>query len=105
MRLTVAAVRALHLAAQGLSAPPGQPARKEDVLAAIRRMGGLQIDSVSVVTRSPYLVLWSRLGAYSPEWLDQLLAEGALFEYWSHAACFLPIEEYPLYRRRMLEIA
>jgi uncharacterized protein YcaQ len=43
-------------------------------------------------------VLWSRLGDYTPRWLDELLEEGALFEYWSHAACFLPIEEYPLYR-------
>ncbi len=66
-------------------------------------MGVLQIDSISVVARSPYLVLWSRLGSYEPRWLDELLAEGALFEYWSHAACFIPIEDYGLYRRLMLE--
>jgi len=65
-------------------------------------MGVLQIDSISVVARSPYLVLWSRLGYYEPQWLDELLAEGALFEYWSHAACFIPIEDYGLYRRLML---
>jgi uncharacterized protein YcaQ len=103
MKLSLAAARALHLAAQGLHASPKQPARKEDVLGAIRRMAGLQIDSISVVARSPYLVLWSRLGAYEPRWLDELLAEGALFEYWARNACFLPIEDYPLYRRRMLE--
>jgi uncharacterized protein YcaQ len=66
-------------------------------------MGVLQIDSISVVARSPYLVLWSRLGSYEPRWLDELLAEGALFEYWSHAACFIPIEDYGLYRRLMIE--
>jgi len=66
-------------------------------------MGVLQIDSISVVARSPYLVLWSRIGAYDPIWLDELLAEGAIFEYWSHAACFVPIEDYGLYRRLMLE--
>ena len=66
-------------------------------------MGVLQIDSISVVARSPYLVLWSRLGSYEPQWLDELLAEGALFEYWSHAACFIPIEDYGLYRQLMLE--
>jgi uncharacterized protein YcaQ len=65
-------------------------------------MGALQIDTIHVVARSPYLVLWSRLGAYEPHWLEELLAEGSLFEYWSHAACFLPIEEYGLYRHRML---
>src|SRR4028119_1534688 len=39
-------------------------------------MGVLQIDSISVVARSPYLVLWSRLGAYEPGWLDAPPAEG-----------------------------
>jgi uncharacterized protein YcaQ len=66
-------------------------------------MGVLQIDSIAVVARSPYLVLWSRLGSYEPRWLDELLAEGVLFEYWAHAACFIPIEDYGLYRRFMLE--
>jgi uncharacterized protein YcaQ len=77
-------------------------ATKDDVRETIRRMGVLQIDSISVVARSPYLVLWSRLGSYEPWWLDELLAEGALFEYWSHAACFIPIEDYGLYRRLMI---
>jgi uncharacterized protein YcaQ len=73
------------------------------VLDAIRRMGMLQIDTIQVVARSPYLVLWSRLGDYRPEWLDEHLAEGSLFEYWAHEACFLPIEDYGLYRHRMLD--
>jgi uncharacterized protein len=95
--------RQVMLAAQGLDRPPDRPAVKADVLEAIRRMGLLQIDTIHVVNRSPYLVLWSRLGDYRPEWLDEHLAEGALFEYWAHAACFLPIEDYPLYRRLMLD--
>jgi len=91
------------LAAQSLDHPLDRPAVKADVLEAVHRMGALQIDTIHVVARSPYLVLWSRLGDYRPEWLDELLVEGALFEYWSHAMCFLPIEDYPLYRRRMLD--
>ncbi|CAN7315236.1 winged helix-turn-helix domain-containing protein [Massilia sp. LjRoot122] len=101
--LSLSAARALHLAAQDMLAPRRRRATKADVLAAIRRMGMLQIDTISVVARSPYLVLWSRLGHYEPAWLDQLLAEGALFEYWAHEACFLPIEDYGLYRHRMLD--
>jgi uncharacterized protein YcaQ len=97
------AARGLLLAAQGLGSPPRRSATKGDVLDAIRWMGVLQIDSISVVARSPYLVLWSRIGAYDPIWLDELLAEGAIFEYWSHAACFVPIEDYGLYRRLMLD--
>jgi uncharacterized protein YcaQ len=103
MRLSLQNVRALLLAAQGLDRRPRRAARKHDVLETIRRMGVLQIDTIHIVARSPYLVLWSRLGSYEPRWLDELLAEGALFEYWAHEACFLPIEDYPLYRHRMLQ--
>ncbi|HEU4324508.1 MAG TPA: crosslink repair DNA glycosylase YcaQ family protein [Roseiflexaceae bacterium] len=103
LHLSHAAARTLMLAAQGLLRPPAAGATKADVRDTIRRMSVLQIDTIQVVARSPYLVLWSRLGDYAPVWLDELLSEGALFEYWSHEACFLPIENYPLYRRLMLE--
>ena len=103
LTLSIGAARALHLAAQGLATARRRRASKDDVLAAIRRMRMLQIDTISVVARSPYLVLWSRLGDYDPAWLDELLAEGRLFEYWAHEACFLPIEDYGLYRHRMLD--
>lgn len=98
-----AAARALAIAAQGLDRRPRRRARKADVLAAIRRMGALQIDTIHVVARSPYLVLWSRLGEYEPAWLDQLLESRRIFEYWAHEACFLPIEDYPLFGGRMAE--
>jgi uncharacterized protein YcaQ len=102
LTLSLAAARALHLAAQGMLQPRRRKADKNDVMEAIRAMGVLQIDTISVVARSPYLVLWSRLGDYDPAWLDQHLAEGRLFEYWAHEACFVPIEDYGLYRHRML---
>jgi len=102
VKFSLASARALLLAAQGLAATPERPATKGDVLECVRRMGVLQIDSIAVVARSPYLVLWSRLGSYETRWLDELLAEGDLFEYWSHAACFIPVEDYGLYRRFML---
>ncbi|RWB50966.1 MAG: winged helix-turn-helix domain-containing protein [Mesorhizobium sp.] len=101
--LSLSAARTLHLAAQGLLSPPRRKATKADVLDAIRRMAQLQIDTIHVVARSPYLVLFSRLGAYSQHWLDEHLAEGKLFEYWSHEACFVPIEDYGLLRHRMLD--
>ena len=100
--LSLSTARHLHLAAQGLLRPPGRRARFEDVHASIRQMSLLQIDTINVVARSPYLVLFSRLGAYPPAWLEQTLASGALFEYWAHEACFIPFEDYPLLRHRML---
>jgi uncharacterized protein len=101
--LSAGAARAVHLAAQGMLQPRRRKATKSDVLEAIRRMGMLQIDTISVVARSPYFVLWSRLGDYDPAWLEQHLAEGRLFEYWAHEACFVPIEDYGLFRHRMLD--
>ncbi|CAR55927.1 winged helix-turn-helix domain-containing protein [Burkholderia cenocepacia] len=103
LTLSPAAARALHLAAQGLLTPPRRKATKSDVLDTIRRMAQLQIDTIHVVARSPYLVLFSRLGNFSPQWLDEHLAEARLFEYWSHEACFLPIEQFGLMRYKMLD--
>ncbi|CAG9247051.1 winged helix DNA-binding domain-containing protein YcaQ [Paraburkholderia unamae] len=103
LTLPLTAARTLHLAAQGLLAPPRRKATKDDVLDAIRRMAQLQIDTIHVVARSPYFVLFSRIGAFEPAWLDAHLAEGRLFEYWSHEACFVPIEDYGLLRHRMLD--
>ena len=105
LRLSLAAARALHLAAQGLAQPRRTKAVKDDLLQAIRQMGVLQIDTIHVVARSPYLVLWSRLGDYPRPWLEELLAEGALFEYWAHEASFVPVEDYGLYRHRMIDPA
>ncbi|HEV2915687.1 MAG TPA: crosslink repair DNA glycosylase YcaQ family protein [Pyrinomonadaceae bacterium] len=102
MELSEPEARAVMVAATGLDRRAARAATKADVLRTIRRMSVLQIDTIHVVARSPYLVLWSRLGDYEPRWLDELLAEGAIFEYWSHEACFLPVEDFPLYRHRMI---
>jgi uncharacterized protein YcaQ len=99
--LSVRQARALHLAAQGLLAPPPRLATREDVHRAIARMHVLQIDTIHVVARSPYLVLFSRLGPYPPRWLDELLESTRIFECWSHEACFAPIEDYAIHRRSL----
>jgi len=103
IRLSTHQARLLHLHAQGLLARPRRRAKKPDVLGAIERMRVLQIDTISVVARSPYFVLYSRLGAYRAPWLDALLDEGAIFECWAHEACFAPSADYPLHRRHALE--
>ncbi|NID03790.1 winged helix-turn-helix domain-containing protein [Luteibacter jiangsuensis] len=61
-------------------------------------MGLLQIDTINVVARSPYMTLFSRLGAFRNEWLDESLAEGVLAECWAHEACFVPAAEYRYHR-------
>lgn len=96
--LSLGQVRRLHLAAQGLLRRPERRARPADVVAAIERMRLLQIDSIHVVARSPYLVLHSRLGDYRPAWLDDALAAGRIAECWAHEACFVPAADLPLHR-------
>jgi hypothetical protein len=97
-RLTLAQAQRLQLAAQGLLQAPRRRARPGDVVAAIGRMRLLQIDTIHVVARSPYLVLHSRLGDYEPAWLDDALAQGRIAECWAHEACFVPAGDYAWHR-------
>ena len=58
----------------------------EDIPATISRMSLLQIDTINIVARSPYLVLFSRREIIHAQWLDESLARGELMEYWAHEA-------------------
>ena len=101
-QLSLSAARNLHLAAQGLLKKPRRRAQPADILSTVQRMSLLQIDTINIVARSPYLVLFSRLGNYQPQWLDNALSQGELMEYWAHEACFLPRSDFALVRHRML---
>ena len=68
------------------------------MLATIERMRLLQIDSIHVVARSPYMVLHSRLGDYRASWLDEALVQGRIAECWAHEACFVPAADLPMHR-------
>ena len=87
--LSLTQARLLQLAAQGLLQPLRRRPRRDDVVTAIERMRLLQIDTIHVVARSPYLVLHSRLGDYPATWLDEALTQGRLAECWAHEACFI----------------
>lgn len=101
--ISLASARTLHLSAQNLLKPLTRKPSAMDVVQTIRDMGLLQIDTISVVARSPYLVLFSRLGNYDPQWLEHALSTGKIFEYWAHEACFIPSEDYGLLRHKMLD--
>jgi len=107
---TLKQARRLALAAQGfdgrLSPASVQPSRLNRL---IERLGVLQIDSVNALVRSHYLPLFSRLGHYNRDLLDQAAwSQGrrrTLFEYWGHEASLLPVAMYPLMRWRMARAA
>ena len=98
IRISPRSAQLLHLGAQGLLKRGTRKARKADVTDSIARMGMLQIDTINVVARSPYMALFSRIGAYRNEWLDDALAEGRIAECWAHEACFVPSAEYRYHR-------
>ncbi|WP_248767638.1 winged helix-turn-helix domain-containing protein [Pseudomonas sp. MWU12-2345] len=98
--------RRLALAAQGFQGRRASTSIKPmQVNRLIERLGVVQIDSVNALVRSHYLPLFSRLGNYSSDLLDQAAwSQGrrrTLFEYWGHEASLLPMSLYPLMRWRM----
>jgi uncharacterized protein YcaQ len=80
-------------------------ARAADVEAAVRRLRSVQLDSISTVDRAHRLTLTSRIGAYPEAAVSRLLAAGRIFEYWAHEACLVPIEDWPLFKRRMRHLS
>jgi hypothetical protein len=96
--------RRIALAAQGFGRPRPVLPSPQDILATVRSLGLVQIDSVNVLVRSHYLPLYSRLGAYDPGALDAAAYGGkrrTIFEYWGHEASLLPVETQPYLRWRM----
>ena len=63
-------------------------------LSSIEQLGYIQIDTISVVQRAHHHTLWSRNPLYQTSHLDQLVSDKKVFEYWSHAAAYLPMCNY-----------
>lgn len=87
-------LRRLALAAQGLLQAQAYGSGLAGARNAIKHLGYVQIDTISVVERAHHHVLYSRVPKFAPAMTDQLLRNGDIFEYWSHAAAFLPIEDF-----------
>jgi uncharacterized protein len=94
--LSLEDARRVALAAQGLR---GARATNGGVAAMLRRLGAVQLDTISVLARSHELVAYARLGAVGRKRVEQAYwgPKSETFEYWSHAACVLPLEDWPAY--------
>ena len=100
--LSKAEARRLALSSLGFGGKKPAKAGAAHVRATAKRLSAIQIDSVNVLARAHYLPVFSRYGPYPTSVLDDLVhKKRELFEYWGHAACFLPIDMYPLMRWRM----
>ncbi|GAA3883616.1 winged helix-turn-helix domain-containing protein [Streptomyces sedi] len=100
LSLSADEARRIALRAQGLL---GSPDRRAGVRGVLRGLGAVQLDTISVLARSHELLPYARLGAVGRPAVEEAYWSGrTAFEYWSHAACVLPVEEWPLFafRRR-----
>jgi uncharacterized protein YcaQ len=98
-------VRRMTLRAQGFLGATPWRATRLGVTAMLRRLGAVQLDTISVLARSHELVAYARLGPVPREQIEQAYwnpTRPAAFEYWAHAACVLPLEQWPYFafRRR-----
>lgn len=90
----LARLRRLALATQGLLQAQPYGTGLAGARKAIKHIGYVQIDSISVVERAHHHVFHSRVPKFKPAMTNQMLLAGDIFEYWSHAAAFLPIADY-----------
>lgn len=105
-KLSIDQARRIALGAQGFAdARPAGRIDRRHFRKVIDQIGLLQLDSVNVLERSHYLPMWSRLGNYSRQALDEFTARsGEMFEYWGHEASLLPVARHRLLRWRMKEM-
>ncbi len=105
--LTPDEVRRMTLRAQGFLGANSWNRSRPGVAAMLRRIGAVQLDTISVLARSHELVTYARLGPVATQQIEQAYwhpTKPAAFEYWAHAASVLPIEQWPYFafRRRAL---
>ncbi|MGL4597236.1 MAG: winged helix-turn-helix domain-containing protein [Bacteroidia bacterium] len=86
-----AARRVLH--AQGLTGK-SFGGGKVGALKTINQLGYIQLDTLAVVARAHHHTIYTRTRAYTENQLAQLLHERKIFEYWSHAASYLSMEDF-----------
>jgi uncharacterized protein YcaQ len=96
--------RCLALSKQGLASQQQFGTGLPGTRSAIEQLGYVQIDTLSVVERAHHHVLWNRVPGYDPTHLNQLISEQHIFEYWYHAASYLPMRDYRYALPRMMSI-
>ena len=90
----LARLRRLALSAQGLLQAQPYGRGKRGALRAIQHIGYVQIDTISVVERAHHHVIHVRVPGFKPAFVNELLLGRDIFEYWAHAAAFLPIADF-----------
>ncbi|MDH5231126.1 MAG: winged helix DNA-binding domain-containing protein [Gammaproteobacteria bacterium] len=87
-------LRLIALQHQGLNTSRAFGLGSQAVQQAIEHLGYIQIDTLAIIERAHHHTLWTRIPDYQPNYLQQLVRERCVFEYWFHAASFLPMRDY-----------
>ena len=93
-RLTKSQARKIILHAAALSKRAQFGKGKQAVYKLIEHLGFVQIDTIYVVERAHHHAIVSRVPDYKQEWLDQLQADGKIFEFWTYAAGYFPMHDF-----------
>lgn len=73
-----------------------------DIDTVIKHLSYVQIDTIHVIERAHHHTLWTRCPNYTSDGLDGLLSDKrTVFEFWTHAAAYLPMEDYRFYLPKM----
>ena len=94
VKLTKAQARKIILHAAGLSKPAQFGRNKESVYELIKHLGFLQVDTNYVVERAHHHAIAVRVPGYQQEWLEELQNEGRIFEFWTFASGFIPMDDF-----------
>jgi uncharacterized protein len=92
--LTKSQARKIILHAAGLSKRGFFGKGREAVYKVIDHLGFLQIDTIYVVERAHHHSIAARVPNYKMEWLQELQADGRIFEFWTYAAGFIPMDHF-----------
>jgi uncharacterized protein len=94
--ISASEARLAQLSAQGLT----KTRRINQSIGLLAQVGAVQLDTISVFCRSHELVAYARLGPIGRSAVESILWGGETFEYWAHAACVLPLSDWPLFAPR-----
>ncbi|HVI43866.1 MAG TPA: crosslink repair DNA glycosylase YcaQ family protein [Chitinophaga sp.] len=92
--LTSSQARKIILHAAGLVKPAQFGKGIEAVYKLIDHFGFIQIDTNYVVERAHHHAIATRVPDYKPQWIDELLADGRIFEYFTYGTGYIPMHEY-----------
>ncbi len=100
--ITQSQARRIWLHAQKLDTPAPFGNGPAATPAAVRHLGYVQIDTIHVIERCHHHILFTRIPDYRREHLHQAQSlDKTVFEYWTHALAYLPVEDFRYFVRDM----